>query len=134
MPNRLPYEVVARDRDRALRTGAIVSIRPQFRDRVRYARPDAVMVVIADKFDIVNCMDLGGGTFAPKKGWDARAYARIPATWVEVIDPAALASPEFLAGAGLKVDPKRSAPDPDALDGAGFTATLTEVPVPGARK
>jgi hypothetical protein len=115
--------VVARDRDRALQTGALVRIKPEFQARSRYTRPGAVLVVIADKFDIVNVMDLGGGMIRPKSGYDSRAYARVPSTWVEVLDPAEFLDRFAVTKAGLKM------PDPRPVE-ADDDPVLTEVDPP----
>lgn len=122
MARNIDYVAVQRDRDPQLRTGALVRIKPGFEARSRHTRPGAVMVAIADKFDIVNCMEVGGGTGTPGRAWDPRAYARIPAVWLQVIDPAGFASAEFCEAAGLTVYADHRDPDEGA--------TLTEVPPP----
>jgi hypothetical protein len=78
------YETVARDRDKNLRLGALIMVKPEYKARVRRTPTDTLLVVFADKFDMVNCVVVGGNAADP------RAYFRVPATWVRVVDPAAV--------------------------------------------
>jgi hypothetical protein len=72
------YEALIRDRDHRLRTGSVVRLRPEYQGRTRKVPRDQAFVVIADKFEKVNCIQLGGNPRGE--------YLRIPAPWVEVID------------------------------------------------
>lgn len=78
----MDYETIARNRAKGLRTAALVRLKADYSGKIRKIPPGTVLVVIADKFEKVNCMVLGG---------DPRGeYWRIPAPWVEVLDPAVL--------------------------------------------
>jgi hypothetical protein len=98
MARNIDYAAIQAGRDRELRTGALVMVKDEFAAKSRYTRPGALMVAIADKFDMVNCMEVGGGNYRNGE-LDHQAYARVPATWLRVVSPrealqAAYAPPE----------------------------------------
>lgn len=78
------YETLARDRDKNLRTGALVTLKPAYATRISTLTAATLLVVIADKFEKANCVLLGGDPSGKGRYW------RIPATWVQVIDPASV--------------------------------------------
>jgi hypothetical protein len=89
MARSVDYEAVAAGRPAGLRTGALVRVKAEFNTSARYTRPGVVYVVIADKFELCNLMELGGGMVTVKTGrFEWNAYARVPSTWLEIVDPA----------------------------------------------
>jgi len=90
----IDYEAVVRGRDPELRTGALVMVKDEFAAKSRYTRPGALMVVIADKFDMANLMEVGGGGYRNGE-LDPRAYARVPATWLRVVSPQEALQPAY---------------------------------------
>jgi hypothetical protein len=90
MARNIDYAKIQAERDPALGTGALVMVKDEHQAKARHAPPGVLLVAIADKFDMVNCMEVGGGL----KG-DPLAYARIPATWLRVIDPREALAPSY---------------------------------------
>jgi hypothetical protein len=74
------YERLIRDRDPQLRAGSLVRLKKLHETAIRDIRPGVVLVCFADKFEKANCTFVGGAA--------SGRYWRIPAHWLEVVDPA----------------------------------------------
>ena len=77
------YDLLVKNRDPDLRAGALVRLKKPHEAAIRDIKPGTVLICFADKFDKANCTFTGG---------DPRGrYWRIPAHWLEVVDPAKVA-------------------------------------------